>query len=455
METEKKRSNTYLKHKNTPARNEKKAKTALPYIERLQKSQSEKGNTHLSVETVNSTSAFASQRENPVSESKIDELLRSKSETTAKPKVKYHRPDAIFLMLVLGLLCFGLVMMYSSSYAWSINDYGTPFKYINQQLVATAIGMAALLFLTYFFDYKNLKFWTPFYFVAIFILLIMVFIMGTTAGGAQRWINIGGQSVQPSEFAKLAVIWMLAWIYSIAGNRIKTFTWGILPLFGTLILILPFLLAQKHISAITLVTLTAVIMCFIGGASAFWLGGLSIGGIISVYVAVTKISSFSYVLARLSIWKNPFTDPQGLGYQTIQSIYAISSGGIFGLGLGQSRQKQLYLPAAHNDYVFSIVCEELGLVGAVILIGLFVALIVRGYYIAIHAADKFGSLLVTGITTIIALQTFMNIAVVTNAMPVTGVSLPFFSYGGSSLIVQLIMMGMVLGVSRQMRTEKE
>jgi cell division protein FtsW len=393
-------------------------------------------------------------RKTGAGESTIDELLRSKDEASAKRKVKYFSADVPFFMLVFGLLCFGLVMMYSASYAWSINNFGTPYKYINRQLLAAALGIIAMVFLTYI-DYNKLKkLIIPFYLSSI-VLLIMVLVMGSESGGAKRWLVVGGQTFQPSEFAKLAVILMLAWVYSSAGNRIKRFSWGILPLLGTLATILPFLLLQKHLSATVLVTLTAASMAFIAGANILWIGGLGAFGAGIIYVAVTKIDEFAYVLARLSVWKNPFVDPSNLGYQTIQSLYAIASGGIFGLGLGQSRQKQLYLPESHNDYVFSIVCEELGLVGAVLLICLFTVLIVRGYWIAARAADKFGGLLVCGIMTLLALQTFMNIAVVTNTMPVTGVSLPFFSYGGTSLMLQLAEMGLVLSVSRQMRTGKE
>ncbi len=393
-------------------------------------------------------------KDGTVGEAKIDELLRSKNEAVAKRKVKFFPADAPFFMLVFGLLCFGLVMMFSASYAWSINDYGTPYKLINRQLLAAGLGFGAMVFLTYF-DYNRLKKWIPLFFAVAIALLVLVLVMGRESNGAKRWIIIGGLNFQPSEVAKLAVIMMLAWIYSVAGQRIKKFSWGIGPLIGVLGMILPFLLLQKHLSATILVTLTAAVIAFIAGANVVWLGGIGLSGAGIVALAVSKISAFDYVRARISVWRDPFSDPSNLGYQTIQSLYAIASGGIFGLGLGQSRQKQLYLPESQNDYVFSIVCEELGLVGAVLLICLFVALIARGYWISAHAADKFGGLLACGITTLLALQTFMNIAVVTNTMPVTGVSLPFFSYGGTSLALQLAEMGLVLSVSRQMRTGKE
>ncbi len=389
----------------------------------------------------------------PAGEAKIDEILRGGQQQTAKQKKRFIPVDVPFFMLVFGLLCFGLIMMYSASYAWSIHDYGTPNHYINRQLLCAVLGLAAMIFLAVF-DYTRLKKWTVPFFAFTLVLLVLVIFIGRTANGAKRWLMIGELSFQPSEFAKLAVIWMLAWLYSIAGKRVRSFKWGILPMLGVLAIVVPLILIQKHISAILLISATAGIMAFMAGTKVWQLGALlgAGGGMLGLLVAFSD--KFTYVTARISVWKDPFTDPRNLGYQTIQSLYAIASGGVFGLGLGQSRQKQLYLPEAHNDYVFSIVCEELGLVGAVLLIILFTALIVRGYWIAIHATDKFGSLLAGGITTLVALQTLMNIAVVTNTMPVTGVSLPFFSYGGTSLILLLMEMGIVLSVSKQMRTDK-
>lgn len=388
----------------------------------------------------------------PAGESKIDEELRRDRNRPVQLRKKIFPADVVFFMLVLGLLAFGLIMMYSASYAWSIYDYGTPNHYINQQLLGVAFGGAAIVFCI-IFDYSTVlkKLTWPLFIVSLF-LMVLVILIGKTANGAKRWLQLGPIGFQPSEIAKLAVIWALAWVYSKAGKRVRTFKWGILPLFLILGSMVALTLAQKHVSAIILMTLTAGVMAYLAGTKAWQLAGLAClggGGI----VAIVKFSDkFNYILARIAIWKDPFSDPSGLGYQTLQSLYAISSGGLFGLGLGQSRQKQLFLPEAQNDYVFSIVCEELGLVGAILLILLFAALVFRGYWIAVHAADKFGAMLAAGITTMIALQTVMNIAVVTNTMPVTGISLPFFSYGGTSLAILLAEMGIILSVSKQMRT---
>lgn len=383
---------------------------------------------------------------------RIDALV-SDSGMALKRKARFFPMDAPFFMLVIGLLCVGMVMMYSAGYAWSIYFYGTPTQYLKVQVEAAVIGLGAMIFLA-FYDYNRMKKWVvPFFIVTVF-LLVLVLLIGKVANGAKRWLNIGGIGFQPSEFAKFAVILTLSWTTSLAGSRIRQFKWSVLPYIIVLVIILPLIFLQKHISAVVLITLTASVIVFVAGVNwRYIIGALTVGGV-GIY-GLTRLDffaeKFSYVSTRIAIWKDPFSDTLGAGYQTIQSLYAIASGGLFGLGLGQSRQKQLYLPEAHNDYVFSIVCEELGLVGAIIIILLFAALIIRGYWIAMHAADRFGSMLATGITTLIALQILMNIAVVTNAMPVTGISLPFFSYGGTSLVILLAEMGVVLSVSKQMR----
>lgn len=389
----------------------------------------------------------------PAGEAKIDQLLREDRQKPVKQKKKFIPVDVPFFMLVFGLLCFGLIMMYSASYAWSIHDTGTPYRYIRQQLICAGLGLGAMVFLS-IYDYTRMKKWTVLYYLFAVTLLLLVVFIGRTSNGAKRWLQIGSITFQPSEFAKLAVIWMLAWLYSNIGKRVRRFWWMVAALIGTLLPVVGLIFVEKHISAILLICVTAGVMTFFAGARIWHLAAILVGGggLLGLFAKLS--GKFGYITARFSVWHDPFIDPQGTGYQTIQSLYAIASGGLFGLGLGQSRQKQLYLPEAHNDYVFSVVCEELGLVGAVLVLILFTALIVRGYWIAMHAADRFGSLLAGGITTLIAMQTMMNIAVVTNAIPVTGVSLPFFSYGGTSLVLLLAEMGIVLSVSKQMRTDR-
>jgi len=223
---------------------------------------------------------------------------------------------------------------------------------------------------------------------------------------------------------------------------------GIAPFIAILAVITGLMALQPHFSGIILILSVGAAMLFMGGLAKRW---FILVGAVGVGAMTILITATEYASNRLAIWRDPWSDPQGLGYQTIQSLYAIGSGGWFGLGLGQSRQKYSYLPEPHNDFVFAIVCEELGLIGALIVLTLFCLLICRGYWIAINCRDTFGRLLVAGVTTRLAIQVFLNVAVVTNLIPVTGISMPFFSYGGSSLVIQMVEMGIVLSVSRQMR----
>jgi cell division protein FtsW len=226
----------------------------------------------------------------------------------------------------------------------------------------------------------------------------------------------------------------------------ETFRWGIAPFVGILAVIVVLLRLEPHNSAIVIIACTAGAMLFLGGVHCRWFllgGGVMLLGIVVIF------SAGGYEAARITAWQDPFSDPSDSGYQIIQSLYAIGSGGLLGLGFGQGRQKYLYLPEEHNDYIFAIVCEELGLVGAAAILLLYALLILRGYYIAMHLRDRFLALMVAGITTLTALQVFFNIGVVTNLLPSTGISLPFFSYGGTALLLQLAEMGLILGASRQ------
>ena len=278
------------------------------------------------------------------------------------------------------------------------------------------------------------------------LLLIAVAIpgIGVSHNGARRWIRIGVE-FQPSEFAKLGVVLTFAAAMSVYRDKMKTFRYGVLPFAAILAVIAVLLYLEPHLSATVIVLLLGAVMMFLGGTRLRWfaLGALGGGALVLLY-----LSTKGYASDRIMAWKNPFDYAKDEGYQIVQSLYAIGSGGLFGLGFGHSRQKYLYLPEPENDYLFAIVCEELGLVGALLVLALFVLLIVRGYWIALHARDRFGSLLTAGLTTLLALQVFFNIGVVTNFLPATGISLPFFSYGGTALVLQLAEMGIVLSVSR-------
>ena len=232
---------------------------------------------------------------------------------------------------------------------------------------------------------------------------------------------------------------------SVYRDKMKTFRYGVLPFAAILLGVALLLYLEPHMSATVIILMVGAVMMFLGGTKLRWfgIGALAAGALVLLYLT-TK----GYASDRIMAWQNPFDYAKDEGYQIIQSLYAVGSGGLFGLGFGRSRQKYLYLPEPENDYLFAIVCEELGLIGALLVLALFVLLIVRGYWIAMHARDRFGALLVAGLTTLLALQVFFNIGVVTNFLPATGISLPFFSYGGTALMLQLAEMGIVLGVSR-------
>ena len=255
---------------------------------------------------------------------------------------------------------------------------------------------------------------------------------------------------QPSEIAKLGVILYFADSISKKKDKMRTLRYGILPYGFILVLIAVLMYFEPHLSGTVLILGIGAAMMFVGGIRGYWVG-IGIGGVAAVAYAFLS-GLITYNSSRIAIWLDPLNDAfkTGTGYQTRQSLIAIGSGGLLGLGLGKSRQKFLFLPEEHNDCIFSIICEELGLIGATLIMAIFALLIIRGYWIALHARDRFGSLLVVGITTQIALQVFLNIAVVTNLVPNTGISLPFFSFGGTALAIQLAEMGVVLSVSRQM-----
>ncbi len=354
--------------------------------------------------------------------------------------------DLPFLILVVLILSVGLIMVFSASYASAYYTYDNPaYLFFRQGIFA--LGGAAAMIVISFMDYRNFRKWAFLALVASIVLLVLVLFIGKTVNGAKRWIDLGPFGFQPSEVAKLAVILCFATMIEHYKEKMRTLRYGILP-FGLILGVIGFLMFKEpHLSGTVLIFATGAALMFVGGVRVGWFlgAGLAVGG-----AAWVLVNNMGYAMDRINIWKDPFIDARDKGYQTIQSLYAVGSGGLMGLGLGRSRQKFLYLPEQHNDFVFAIVCEELGFVGACLVLLLFALLIVRGYWIALHSRDRFGTLIVIGITTLLALQVFLNIAVVTNLFPVTGVSLPFFSYGGTSLMIQLAEMGIILSVSRQM-----
>ncbi len=361
--------------------------------------------------------------------------------------------DLTFLVLVLLLLVFGLVMMFSASYAYAYYYENNSFHFITRQLVFAVLGLIAMAILSTW-DYHIWHRFAWLSMAASIVLLLLVFTQ-PEVNNARRWIFIGSQSFQPSEIAKLAVVLLFAHIISINYDKMKTFRYGILP-FGIILVILAVLLMlEPHLSGTILILLIGAVMIFIGGASLKWFAAAGGAAVVAGCMAMLIPAIHDRAMYRINVWLDPFIDPQVSGFQTIQSLYAIGSGGLLGAGIGNSRQKYLFLPEPQNDFVFSVVCEELGFVGAVLVILLFVLLVWRGFTIAIKARDRFGTLLAAGLTAQVGLQAVLNIAVVTNTIPNTGIPLPFFSYGGTALAMLLAQMGIILSISRQTALEKE
>ena len=372
-------------------------------------------------------------------------LFKHKSIEEAKPREDVTGLlDMPFLLLTVLLLAAGLVMMFSASYARAKWDTGNPAYYFVRQAIFAVAGLGIMLLvgrLNYFIWYRM----ALMILLGSLALLALVPVIGVTVNGAKRWISLAGIRFQPSELAKLGMILSFAAMMSAWQDKMESFRYGVLPYALILGAIAGLLILEKHLSATMIVFIIGAIMMLLGGTKKRW---FVIGGILVLGFLVAYVSLRGYAGGRIETWLDPWKDPLGDGYQGIQSRYAIGSGGFLGLGLGRSRQKYLYLPEEHNDYIFAIVCEELGFVGAVGILRLFVLLFLRGYWIAIHARDRFGTLVAAGLTTKLAIQVFFNVGVVSGLLPPTGISLPFFSYGGTALLLQLFEMGVILAVSR-------
>jgi Bacterial cell division membrane protein len=352
--------------------------------------------------------------------------------------------DLAFLLLVVLLTLVGLLMLFSASFVtanWEKN--GDSAFYFRRQVYFAVGGLAAMLLagrFSYFIWYR----------LALVILggslflLALVPVIGVEVNGAKRWLQLG-VLFQPSELVKLGMVFSFAAMMAAWQDKMGTFRYGVLPYAGILVLIAGLLYIEQHLSATIIFFVVGGVMMLVGGTPKRWL-------LLGVVLAAAFLGAYliikGYAGGRFSSWLDPEADALGSGYQIIQSKNAIGSGGLLGLGLGRSRQKYLYLPETVNDCIFAIVCEELGLVGAVGILLLFALLILRGYWIAIHARDRFGTLLAVGLTTKLALQVFLNVCVVTGLTPPTGISLPFFSSGGTALLIQLFEMGVILSISR-------
>ena len=354
--------------------------------------------------------------------------------------------DHLLLFFVVGLMLVGLIMVYSASSVTSLATLSDGFYYFKRQLMWVIVGLLAMLGVSLVPYQKLEKFAVPLLGLAIF-LLILVLIPGVARdiGGAKRWIRFGGIGFQPSEFAKLCFVIYIAHSISVRQDRIKTFLHGMLP--DMLVAGLVFILIYKepNLSTAALIGGTYLTLYFLGNGSLANLGGLAAGGVVLI---VALIFQAGYRMRRFWAFIDPWENARTSGYHIIQSLVAIGSGGFWGLGLGQSRQKFFILPERHTDFIFAIICEEMGLVGGVLVLLMFLALLWRGLYIATRAPDNFGFLLASGITAIIGLQVLVNIGVVLSLMPTTGITLPFVSYGGSSLVFLAIGIGILLNISR-------
>ena len=402
--------------------------------------------------------ASKSQAKRRVSQHSERAAIRNPVKTFHEPIIMLGHFDTPFLILVLTLLGIGLVTLFSSSYASSLYYLGNSYYYILRQLFFAVVGVAAMLAAS-LVNYRFLRNFSWLAYGASLILMAACYLFPAQQG-AQRWIQLGPLSFQPSEIAKFAVILLFAHLMDRDKDKMSRMiegTWRYIVLYGAVAVVLIF---QPHLSGTLLIGFMALTMMLVGGTKFSNL--LKIGVPLLVLLLVVAfllqdfiLEQFAHVVTRLTYWLDPFSTTDPGSYQTRQSLLAIGSGGLWGVGFGESRQKHMYLPEVRNDFVFAIVCEELGFIGASLVIILFAMLVWRGYHIAMHARDRFGSLLVTGITTQIGLQAFLNIAVVTNLIPNTGISLPFFSYGGTALLIMLAEIGVVLAGSRQARHEKE
>ncbi len=360
--------------------------------------------------------------------------------------------DKAFFVTVLILLAFGCIMVFSASYAYAGTNRGDSYYYISRQLIFTGLGLV-IMYLVSLVDYKVIKLCAvPILLVSLALMALVIFGGGQEHKGAARWIAVGGITFQPSELLKFAVICICAEYVSrfhelIGSKKLKTrLFWGFVPYILLMLIVAVLFFLQDHFSGCIITLAIIGCMMIIGGSDIAVIGIVAAVGGAACFVAMNTFLAHSK--GRIEVWKNPFAYLREGGWQPVQSLYAIASGGIWGVGFGASKQKQLYLPEPQNDYIFAITIEELGFIGALCIIAVFMFLIYRGVNIALRAPDRFSSLLCAGIIFQVAMQTFLNICVVTNTIPSTGISLPFISYGGTSLLVLMAEMGVVLNISR-------
>ncbi len=398
-------------------------------------------------------------------------MAKAQRDLTMEEQLARGPMDLPFLMLTLMLLAIGLITVFSASYATAYYDGISPYNYFMKQALFGAGGVLVLYFVSKL-NYQHWRWMSVFVLLFAIALLVLVipFGWGEAEVGAQRWIKIGPINFQPSEVAKLGVVLYFSARLSKRGsqkkkkwNRRSIVGWilgfldrigllELIPYAGILLVVAFLMLLEPHMSGTILIMVAGAAVLFASGVKLYWFVG---GGALVAGALWYIINNTEYMTARIELWRDPWIDELGKGYQSIQSLLAIGSGGLLGKGLGNSTQKHLFLPEPENDFVFSILCEEMGFIGAALVLVLFALLILRGYWLALHARDRFGALLIVGVITLFAFQVFFNIGVVTGLLPVTGISLPFFSYGGTALLIQLAEMGIVLSVSRQIPAPKQ
>ncbi|MFB5191602.1 stage V sporulation protein E [Alicyclobacillus fastidiosus] len=367
-------------------------------------------------------------------------MLRSRTSSTSRSSF-----DLVIVGVIIMLLCLGIVMVYSASSVIAANKFNDPLFYPKRQLIWAILGVIAMLWFARY-DYHKLRQHAPKLAIASFAMLVLVLIIGVNRGGSKAWLGIGSLGIQPSEFAKLGLIVFLAHMLCDAGDRMQSFWRGFVPPLGTAVAAVGLIMLEPDLGQSVVIMGTTLLMMFAAGTRIRHLGGFFGLGLVAFGGLV---AAAPYRMQRIVAFMDPWKYPKAEGYQIIQSLYALGSGGILGLGFGNSRQKFLYLPEPQTDFIFSIIGEELGFLGGLALLLLFGVLVWRGVRTAIYAPDEFGSLLGVGITGMIAVQVLINIGVVTGSMPATGITLPFISYGGSSLTLMLSGVGILLNISKQ------
>lgn len=356
------------------------------------------------------------------------------------------KPDFWLIASILGLLTIGIVMVYSAGSVLAFHNYGDSFYFVKRQMLFAGLGLAAMFFMMNF-DFRILKKYSKVLLLVCFGLLVIVLIpgIGVVRGGARSWLGISSFGIQPSEFMKLGMILFLSYLLSKEDYRITHFTRGLLPPLGMIGAAFGLIMLQPDLGTGTVMFGASLLIVFTAGARIKHLAGLAALGVLGF---VGLILAAPYRLQRITAFLDPWSDPLGAGYQIIQSLYAIGPGGLAGLGLGMSRQKYSYVPEPQTDFIFSILAEELGFIGGLLVLTLFLILVWRGMRVAMTVDDLFGSLLAVGIVGMVGIQVVINIGVVIGLMPVTGITLPLISYGGSSLTLMLTALGILLNISR-------